>query len=86
MTNLMIQRYMEVSGQHHASAALTPTPLERTARYPLHRRLAKLQSQFGRTGEEENLIRIKKIEKKKEGKTEQKESPQNHYSIPSISF
>ena len=42
------------------------------ARYPLNRRLGKLQSQFGRTGEEENLIRVKKTEKKQEGKREQK--------------
>jgi len=34
--------------------------------------LGKLQSQFGRTGEGENLVRIKKTEKKQEGKTEQK--------------
>ena len=51
-----------------------PHPPERNARYPLNTRLGKLQSQFGRTGEEENLIRI--TEKKKEGKTEQKEAPQ----------
>jgi hypothetical protein len=61
---------MENSGQHHAPAAL-PTPLppggdrERTARYPLNTRLSRLQSQSGRTGEDENLIRIKKTEEKK---------------------
>jgi hypothetical protein len=41
---------------------LYPRPLgERTARYPPNARLGRLQSQSGRTGKEENLLRIKKI-------------------------
>jgi hypothetical protein len=50
---------MEVSGQLHGPATL---PLEKEPQVPLDRRLGGPQSQFGRCGEERNLLPLLGIE------------------------
>ena len=50
---------MEVSGQLNAPAALPPG---KDPRYPLNRRLAGLQNQFGHFEEEKNLVSLRAFE------------------------